>query len=92
MGVRRTRIEARRIQREQFSETVARSFRVAGFDVDAACAYARLLVERASIRRTITAHVFVFVSTELSRPCADRTTNVRHFNQVPGLIVRQPNG
>jgi tRNA(fMet)-specific endonuclease VapC len=90
VGVHRANTDARRIKRARFVEAVIQTFSVAGFGIDAARIYARLVADLGAIGRTVSAHDLMIASIALSLQCDVLTENVRHFDQVPGLSVRQP--
>jgi tRNA(fMet)-specific endonuclease VapC len=91
VGVYRANSEARRVRRAFFVESVIAVFTVAEFALDAARVYARLSVDMMSSGRQINSHDVMIAATALSRNCDVLTDNIRHFHQIPGLIVRRPN-
>ena len=91
VGVYRANTEERRTRRAFFVESVIAVFPVAEFALDEARIYARLSVDLASVGRQVSSHDLMIAATALARSCDVLTDNLRHFNHIPGLIVRQPN-
>lgn len=89
-GVHRADSPARRARREAFVEAVLEAVPVLPFDLLAARVYARLSVELAATGRPIGAHDLLIAATALAHGCAVVTESPRHFQAVPGLVVRTP--
>jgi predicted nucleic acid-binding protein len=90
VGVYRANTEERRSRRSLFIESVIALFPVAEFGLDAARIYARLTVDMTSVGRQVSSHDLMIAATALALKCDVLTDNLRHFNHIPGLLVRQP--
>ena len=60
------------------------------FDLRVALIHAQLWVELASAGQLIGAHDLMIAATAVAHGYAVLTDNLRDFNRVPGLEIRQP--
>jgi predicted nucleic acid-binding protein len=90
VGVHRTVAGARRQRREAYVEAILGAMLVISFDLPVARVHARLWAELASSGAMIGAHDLVIAATAIAHGYAVLTENVRDFERVPGLVVRQP--
>ncbi|MFN8473652.1 MAG: type II toxin-antitoxin system VapC family toxin [Anaerolineae bacterium] len=89
-GVYRADSLARRVQREAFVETILERVPVLPFDLRVARIHAQIWAALAASGRLIGAHDLLIGATALANGCAILTDNLRDFERVPGLSVRQP--
>ncbi len=90
-GVYRTESPARRGRREAFVQAVLDSAPALSFDLRAASIYAQVLAELTSRGQVIGTFDLMIASTALANGYSVITFNIREFERVPGLEVRQPN-
>jgi tRNA(fMet)-specific endonuclease VapC len=89
-GVHRADSPRRRRRRESFVEEILSLVPVLGFDIAAARTHARLWALLATAGTSIDAIDLIIAATAFANDLPVLTENVRHFERVPGLIVRQP--
>jgi tRNA(fMet)-specific endonuclease VapC len=89
-GVHRADTEARRLHRQGFVETILAQVPVLPFDLAAARTHARIWADLAAIGQPIGAHDLLIAATALAYGHAVLTQNLREFQRVPGLTVREP--
>jgi len=85
-GVHRANVE-HRARREAFVESILTVVPILDFDLLAARAHARLWAELARAGSDIGPHDRLVAATAISLGWRVVTTNVRHFERVPGLDV-----
>ena len=90
IGVHRADSPKRRSRREAFVEAILQAIPVVPFDLRAARTHARLFAELASVGQPIGAHDLIIAATAIANDFPVLTDNLRHFDRVPGLSVRQP--
>ena len=90
VGVYGTSPASRQERRRDFVETVLDRVPVLPFDLDAARAHARLFADLSAAGRMIGANDLAIAATALAYGHAVQTHNLRHFEQVPGLVVNSP--
>ncbi len=90
VGVHRADTPARRLQREAFVEAMLQRLPVLPFDLRVARVHARLWAHLATGGQMIGAHDLLIAATALADGYAVLTENLREFQRVPGLVVRQP--
>lgn len=88
-GVHHADTEERRTRRGMYVERILATFAVIPFDLPAARTYAQLLVGLRKSGLTLGAHDLQIAATALSYGFTVVTHNVRDFDRVPGLNVRQ---
>jgi tRNA(fMet)-specific endonuclease VapC len=81
---------AHRPRRAAFVEGVLEAFPLISFDLSCARAHALLWADLAVTGKDIGAHDRLVAATAVARGWRLATVNVRHFNQVPGLNVIDP--
>lgn len=89
-GVYRAVPSKRRGRREAFVETILEQFPILAFDLDVARTYARLLAELTVAGRLIGLSDLLIAATALTYGYEVLIHNIRDFQRVPGLVVRQP--
>lgn len=89
-GVYRAVPSKRRGSREAFVETILEQFPILAFDLDGARTYARLLAELTVAGRLIGLSDLLIAATALTYGYEVLTHNIRDFQRVPRLVVRQP--
>lgn len=89
-GVYRADSVERRSRRETFVESVFRSIPVLPFDLEVARTHAEILAQMASTGQVIGNFDMMIAATALTHEYQLLTHNVREFDRVPGLDVRQP--
>lgn len=89
-GVHRADSPARRSRREAFGEGLLARVPLLPFDMPAARVHARLWARLAAAGQPVGAHDLLIAATALAHGHAVLTHNLRDFQRVPGLIVRQP--
>lgn len=90
VGVHRADSPERRGRRETFVEHVLERLPALEFDLRGARIHAQLWVELASAGQLIGAHDLMIAATAVAHGYAVLTDNLRDFNRVPGLEIRQP--
>ena len=90
IGVHRADSPARRLRREAFVETVLTALPVLPFDLPVARVYAQLWIQLAGAGRPIGAHDLLIAATAVAHGYTVLTANLREFQRVPGLEVREP--
>ncbi len=90
VGVHRAGTPERRKQRQSFVEELFERLPLLSFDLIVARTYARLLAQLTAVGGLVNAHDLQIAATALTHGYPVLTYNVRHFQKVPGLIVRQP--
>jgi tRNA(fMet)-specific endonuclease VapC len=89
-GVHRADSPERRRRRETFVEEILSLVPVLEFDLSAARTHARQWALLATAGTPIDAIDLIIAATALAHDLPLLTENVRHFERVPGLVVRQP--
>ncbi len=89
-GAYRADTAARRRRREEFAEVIARTHTVIPFDYESALVHARIWAELTAAGRSIGSHDLILAAVALTHGHAVLTDNVREFERVPRLSVRQP--
>ena len=89
-GVHRADSPERRLRREAFVEAILGVVPLLPFDLQLARTHAQLWAHLAVSGQLIGANDLLIAATALSYDYAVLTQNVREFQRVPGLIVRQP--
>jgi len=89
-GVYRADTEARRERRNVFVEAILDIIPVLPFDLRVARTHAQLWARLAVAGRVIGAHDLIIAATALTHGYGVLTANLRDFQRVPGLRVRQP--
>lgn len=90
VGVHRADSRARRLTREDFVEGIIELFPVLPFDLRVARIHAEIWAKLSSTGSPIGSIDMIIASTALAHGHAVLTDNIRDFNRVPGLEVRQP--
>lgn len=90
-GAYRADTPERRTRRQVFVASVLEVIPVFPFDIRVARTHARLWAQLAGIGQTIGAHDLLIAATALTYGYSVLTDNVREFQRVPDLEVRQPN-
>ena len=90
VGVLRSISSQRRIRGEAFVEAVLERLPVLAFDLRVARVHAEIWAALAASGQAIGSHDAIIAATALSYGYAVLTDNIREFNRVPGLEVRQP--
>ena len=90
VGVHRADSRVRRLTREEFVEGVIEIFPVLPFNLRVARVHAEIWAELTSTGSTIGFIDMIIASTALAHGYSVLTDNIRDFNRVPGLEVRQP--
>ncbi|MDO8750784.1 MAG: PIN domain-containing protein [Dehalococcoidia bacterium] len=90
VGVHRAVTQAQRVMREFLVEAILGTFPILPFDLQVARIHARLLSELVGTGQTIGTHDLIIASTALAYEYDVLTDNLRDFQKVPGLGVRQP--
>jgi tRNA(fMet)-specific endonuclease VapC len=90
VGVHRADSPERRRRREPFVEEILSRVPVLGFDVSIARTHARVWAQLALAGTPVDAIDLIIAATAISNGLPLLTENLRHFERVPGLIVRQP--
>ena len=89
-GVHRADSPARRPRREAFVEAILELIPVLPFDLRVARTHAQVWTQLTAAGRPIGAHDLLIAATALAHGYAVLTENLRDFQRVPGLVVRQP--
>ncbi|MCL4466577.1 MAG: type II toxin-antitoxin system VapC family toxin [Chloroflexi bacterium] len=89
-GVHRADSPQRRLRREAFVEAILDVVPVVPFDLRVARTHAELWAHLASAGQLIGAHDVLIAATALAHGYIVLTQNLREFERVPGLVVRQP--
>ena len=87
-GVHRAADPARRLQREQFVETILRRFPVIEFDPEAARIHARLWAQLAAEGQRVGAHDLLIAATAMALDFQVATADARDFPQIPNLRLQ----
>ena len=90
VGVHRADSRVPRLTRAEFVEGVIEIFPVLPFDLRAARVHAEIWAKLTSTGSTIGFIDMIIASTALAHGYSVITDNIRDFNRVPGLNVRQP--
>ncbi|MGH2531360.1 MAG: PIN domain-containing protein [Thermomicrobiales bacterium] len=90
IGVHRADTPARRLRRATYVEGVLSLLPLVPFDLDAARAHAQVWAHLAVNGAPIGPNDLIIAATALSRGHQVLTDNLREFQRVPGLVVRQP--
>lgn len=90
VGVYRADSPQRRLRREAFVEGILSSIPVLPFDLRVARTHAQILAQLAAAGQLIGAHDLLIAATALAHGYSVLTDNLREFERVPGLVVRQP--
>ncbi len=89
-AVHRAVAPERRRQREAFVDWLLDHLPVLPFDLPAARDHARLGADMDAVGLRIGANDLLIAATALAHGHAELTYNLRHFERVPRLVVRQP--
>lgn len=89
-GAYRADTPERRTRRQAFVESVLEVIPVFPFDIQVARTHARIWAQLAGVGQTIGAHDLLIAATALTYRYSVLTDNVREFQRVPGLEVKQP--
>ena len=89
-GIYRAGSPQTRLQREAFVEAILSSIPVLPFDLRVARTHAQLWVQLVGVGQLIGAHDLLVAATALAHGYSVLTDNLREFQRVPGLMVRQP--
>ena len=87
-GVHRAADPTRRLQREQFVETILRRFPVVEFDLEAARIHARLWAQLAAGGKRVGAHDLLIAATAMALDFQVATADARDFPQIPNLRLQ----
>lgn len=90
VGVHRADTPERRRRRQAFLESTLETLRVLPFDLPEARVHAAIWAEMAAAGALIGPHDLIIAATALANGYEVLTQNVREFERVPGLAVRQP--
>jgi predicted nucleic acid-binding protein len=89
-GVHRANTPSRRRLRQAFVEAVFERLPVFPFDLPSARTHAELLAQLTVAGRPVGAHDLIIAATALAHGAALLTDNIRDFQRIPDLVVRQP--
>jgi predicted nucleic acid-binding protein len=90
IGVHRSDSPERRVRREAFVEAVLQLAPTVPFDLRVARTHAQLWAALMAAGQQIGSHDQLIAATALAHGYAVLTENLREFQRVPGLVVRQP--
>jgi tRNA(fMet)-specific endonuclease VapC len=90
VGVYRANSPEHRSQREAYVEAILARVPVLPFDLHVARVHAPISAQFTATGRPIGAHDLLIAATALAHGYAVLTVNLRDFQRVPGLVVRQP--
>jgi tRNA(fMet)-specific endonuclease VapC len=90
VGVHRANTPERRLQRERFVEAVLARIPIVPVDLVVARVHARLWADLAVAGQLIGPHDLLIAACAVAHGYAVLTENVREFQRIPGLVVRQP--
>jgi tRNA(fMet)-specific endonuclease VapC len=90
VGVYRADSPQRRRRREALIEGILERIPVLPFDLEVARTHARISVQLAAAGQPIGTHDLLIAATALAHGYSVLTYNLRDFQRVPGLFVRQP--
>jgi len=90
VGVYRADTHERRLRRQAFVEGVLARLPVLPFDLPIARVHADIGARLSAAGQRIGAHDLLIAATALTHGYAVLTANLREFQRVPGLVVRQP--
>ncbi len=90
VGMHRADSSQRRQQREKWVEDALGRFSILPFDLSVARLHAQLWAQLSASGAMIGIHDIQVAATALAYNYAVLTDNVRDFERVPGLAVRQP--
>lgn len=90
VGLHRATTESRRLRRQQFISDAFSLIPVLPFDITVAHLHAELWAQLAAAGKVIDTHDLIIAATALTHSYSVFTDNVRDFERVPGLTVRQP--
>jgi len=88
-GLYRARTDRQRTQRQTFIDAALAVLPVLPFDLPVAQVHARLWAELVASGQRIGAHDFMIAATALAHQYTLVTHDVREFERIPGLEVRQ---
>jgi tRNA(fMet)-specific endonuclease VapC len=89
-GLHRAQTVAQRATRLTFIDAAVELMPVLSFDLAAAQIHAQVWARLTSAGQMIGTHDLIIAATALAHDFAVLTHNVRDFNRIPGLEVRQP--
>jgi len=89
-GVHRADSESRRQRRHIFVEAILESMPILTFDLRTARTHAQIWTKLMQSGQTIGAHDLLIAATALSHGYEVLSENLRDFQRVPDLIMRQP--
>ena len=90
VGVHRAATERQRSRRRALVEALLGEVPVIPFDLPIARVHARLLAELTATGQQIGANDLQIAATAVAHGYDVPTDNLRHFERVPGLVVRRP--
>jgi len=90
LGVYLSKPSPQRSYREDFIERLIDTFDILAFELPAARLYARVWADLRRAGNVIAPHALLIGSTALSYGYNVLTHNIRDFDRIPGLRVRQP--
>lgn len=90
VGVHRAQSEERRLRRSAFVEAIVERVTVLPFDTRIARVHAEVWAQLAARGQRIGSHDLLIAATALTYGYSVLTYNLREFQRVPGLTVRQP--
>lgn len=90
VGVHRANSSQRRLNREGFVEAIFEAMPVVQFDLPVARVHALIAAQLAAAGQLVGAHDLLIAATARAHGYAVVTDNLREFQRVPGLVVRQP--
>jgi len=91
VGVHRAGSPARRLRREAFVEGILEAIPVLPFDMRVARVHARLSALLGAAGQPVGAHDLLIGATALAHGYTVLTENMRDFQRLSELVVRQPN-
>ena len=89
-GAHRADSPRRRLEREGFIDSVLQRLPVLPFDLRVARVHAEIWAQLAATGQMIGAHDLIIAATALAHGTSVLTHNLREFQRVPGLVVKQP--
>lgn len=90
VGIHRADSPSRRLRREAFIQGLIESLPILAFDLREARIHAQIRGELTAAGRIIGPFDLIIAATALANGHAVLTENLREFERVPGLLVRQP--
>lgn len=90
VGVHRANTPERRLRRERFVEAFLARVPIVPVDLVVARVHARLWTDLAATGQLIGPHDLLIAACAVAQGYGVLTENVREFQHIPGLVVRQP--